>query len=227
MEGHEIYRFIDEFTPDEIRQAKDLWRAYAGRGDLIEFTADEKRSDLRLFDNQVLQNDFPDHAGRPGQVGGSLPRESGGASGLDFNKSNNISIAGAEAERLGMKVTTTSLTKVPKDEPASYNNVTGEIFINPRAGYWKDPKGNASKIHKAGWWSSSNPLHPVYHEHGHEKFDPPINWNGGRDAALRVSKYAAVNPREFVSEVYAGLRDGQTYDEEVMRFYDFYARERK
>lgn len=60
MEGWEIHRFIDDFTPDELRQAKELWRAYAGRGDLIEFTADEKRSDLRIFANQGrgVQRDY-------------------------------------------------------------------------------------------------------------------------------------------------------------------------
>lgn|SRR3990167_8890097 len=149
-----------------------------------------------------------------------------GSGGFGTNKSDNVKLAVSKAEKLGMDVTTSSITKIPKDEVAIYNNATGEVFINTRADYWNDPARYANENYENGWLSSSNPMHPIYHEQGHALFNPSPNWNGGKDIAAKVSKYATVNPREFVSEVYAGLKAGKKYPADVMRFYNQYAKNR-
>ena len=81
------------------------------------------------------------------------------------------------------------------------------------------------------WFSTLDPDHPIYHESGHAKHFQAL----GKAAyvALRktvlspeelgvariVSRYAKVNPLEFVAETYAAIRLGMSYDDPVMSLY--------
>jgi hypothetical protein len=61
-------------------------------------------------------------------------------------------------------------------------------------------------------------------------YNAPDNFMGGPDQATarsQVSKYAAMNPKEFVSEVHAGMKAGKSYSHDVMRMFSQYARVRK
>lgn len=113
---------------------------------------------------------------------------------------------------------------------AMYSPSNDRFYLNPRAAFWKDPYGEAEKAFKAGFLSTDNPMGVLHHELAHKLFDAPDNFFNQfkeRDIAQRVSKYARSNPKEFVSETYAGLKTGKRYDDEVMAMYNRYARARK
>jgi hypothetical protein len=82
----------------------------------------------------------------------------------------------------------------------------------------------------AKFWSQPN---PIVHELAHlqhesavgERYGRLDNWMDNdkqRPIAERVSKYARVNPKEFVAETLAGMASGKTYDDDVMRLYKMY-----
>ena len=109
---------------------------------------------------------------------------------------------------------------------AAIGSKTNGILVNPRCGYWKDPVAAAQLNFKVGHLSTDHPLGVLLHEIAHIIYDAPDNWFADlhKEVAKRVSKYAASNPKEFVSEVYAGINTGKKYDDEVMKFYNMYAR---
>lgn len=112
---------------------------------------------------------------------------------------------------------------------ASYSPSQRNISINASKSYWKDPVGNAKKYGDSGQLSSSHPDHILHHEMGHAIYDPPDNFmsNHERDhIGAHVSKYATTNPKEFVSEVHAGMKAGKQYDEKIMFLFHRYARPR-
>lgn len=118
-------------------------------------------------------------------------------------------------------------------KPGSLNAAVysdGKIHINASHGYWKDPVGVAAHNEKIGHLSTGNPEGIIHHEIGHALYDPPDNFmNQMRERELitkHVSKYAARNPKEFVSEVHAGTKAGKKYDENIMRMFHNYARPR-
>lgn len=106
----------------------------------------------------------------------------------------------------------------------------GKIHINASSGWWKDPVGVAAHNAKVGHLSSDDPSHVLNHEIGHAIYDPPDNFmNQMHERELikqHVSKYAAMNPKEFVSEVHAGTKAGKKYNEQIMRMFHNYARPR-
>lgn len=104
---------------------------------------------------------------------------------------------------------------------AAIGSPTNGILVNPRSPYWKDPVGNARFQFSSGHLSTDNPMGILLHEIAHTIFDVTPNWlsEKQKEIAKQVSRYAGVNPREFVSEVFAGIHTGKTYGEDVMRLY--------
>jgi hypothetical protein len=110
---------------------------------------------------------------------------------------------------------------------AAYAN--GKVNLNASKSYWKDPVGNAKRLHEKGIMSSPSPEHVIHHEIGHALYDAPDNFmsNHEREAiGKHVSTYARMNPKEFVSEVHAGMKAGKQYPEHIMRLFHNYARPR-
>jgi hypothetical protein len=84
----------------------------------------------------------------------------------------------------------------------------------------------------SGNWSSSS---PIAHETGHnlhyqkignERFGRGNNWpasiRGPIEITSQVSKYARMNPIEFVAETFAGHISGKKYSKEVYDLYKFH-----
>ncbi len=113
---------------------------------------------------------------------------------------------------------------------ALYSPQHGKIFINTAANHWGDPVQSMKNSRAKGWLSSDSPDHIIHHEIGHSLYDPPDNFFNSH-AQLetiepQVSKYARRNPKEFVAEVHAGMKAGNTYSAEIMQMFKSYARPR-
>jgi hypothetical protein len=73
---------------------------------------------------------------------------------------------------------------------------------------------------KEGFLSSPNPMAALYHEMAHGLFTVNHKWiKKQQQTALKVSRYGSSSPREFVAEVYAGIKTGQSYDDDVMELF--------
>ena len=108
-----------------------------------------------------------------------------------------------------------------------YESGKSGISLNISKPFWRDPVGVMSRATNL---SSNSPEHVIHHEIGHVLYDPPDNFMtlSHQDLAREhVSKYAATNPKEFVSEVHAGMKVGKTFPEHVMTAFRQYARPRK
>ena len=113
-----------------------------------------------------------------------------------------------------------------------------EIYFNKA--YNKEGQGGFQDINKRmvekGWLGNDDVFS---HEYGHilhhknigyddaemyktEKFGPGPSGEGRKNIAKKVSEYAAINPMEFVAEVFAGHINGKKYDSGVMDMYDLY-----
>ena len=113
-----------------------------------------------------------------------------------------------------------------------------EIYFNKA--YNKEGQGGFQDINKRmverGWLGNDDVFS---HEYGHilhhknigyddaemyktEKFGPGTSGENRKNIAKKVSEYAAINPMEFVAEVFAGHINGKKYDSGVMDMYDLY-----
>jgi hypothetical protein len=113
-----------------------------------------------------------------------------------------------------------------------------EIYFNKA--YNKEGQGGFQDINKRmvekGWLGNDDVFS---HEYGHilhhknigyddaemyktEKFGPGPSGENRKNIAKKVSEYAAINPMEFVAEVFAGHINGKKYDSGVMDMYDLY-----
>lgn len=170
------------------------------------------------------------HEGRPGEVGGSGPGggDSEGETGGSSITGNYTDLKKMPSEIDGVPIT---ISKLTDKRSLAVANSSG-IVINKGAKQWKDIAGYQKEAYAAGWVSTDDPNGVVLHELGHYKhrqeagsmFENYKNTNSSssprfKTLASRVSKYAATNGVEFVSEVYAGLKTGRTYDESVMGMY--------
>lgn len=140
----------------------------------------------------------------------------------------NVEVARQIAQAHGYDVKT---YRNPKSSYAAAVHIheSGKIGIslNMSKPYWRDPVG---VMQRATNLSSNSPEHVIHHEIGHMLYDPPDNFHTlfHQDIArAHVSKYAAMNPKEFVSEVHAGMKAGKSYPEHVMTAFRQYARPRK
>lgn len=99
------------------------------------------------------------------------------------------------------------------------------VVINTSHGHWKNPKASAIHNRRSGNLSTSDPRGTLFHEAAHLKLRQVPNFFNLKDQKMagRVSRYARMNPKEFTSEVYAGLKTGRKYDSQVMKLYRMYA----
>lgn len=158
-----------------------------------------------------IKDGFPENAIAKSAVGH-------GSQGFTKNKRQNIARAQEKFKELGVD----SVVYKSSDKAiARYSPSNKKAGINESSPYWKDPVSARRESRRTGWSSTANPMGTVYHEQAHGKFRQTDNWlaSSQRAVAGRVSRYAQVNPKEFVSEVYAGLRSGQKYPARVMRQY--------
>jgi hypothetical protein len=120
------------------------------------------------------------------------------------------------------------------DDPrwiASYQPAERAIRINILDSYWEDRGRRAEVNHRLGFNSTGHPDHILRHEFGHAELHKAVG--DARMAAIgkgplplpaeriraTVSNYATQSPVEFHAEVFAGLKDGKTYPEDVMEAY--------
>jgi hypothetical protein len=99
------------------------------------------------------------------------------------------------------------------------------VVVNSSNSMYKQPYATMLQNRRTGNLSTSDPRGTAFHEAAHLKYAQKDNWLGDRHkkVAGRVSRYAQMNPKEFVSEVVAGRRTGRKYDRETMRIWRDYA----
>lgn len=155
------------------------------------------------------------------------------------NIGNYVNIGLVEAKAVGVKgpssvrVDPTPFAENP-DWLMAYRPGEDVLLLNPHLGL----REMIRKTAEAGsnkYFSTSAPLHVIRHEIGHamlyhaaplrigqlsmaDRLNPRVRPLVEKE----VSEYAATNPLEFVAEVYAGLRDGRTYSDKIMRMYHAY-----
>ncbi|MCC6424869.1 MAG: hypothetical protein IT447_15460 [Phycisphaerales bacterium] len=112
------------------------------------------------------------------------------------------------------------------DRIATTNYASRAIYLNPAAPFWKDPAGFMKREHQAGYLSSADPRHVMFHEQAHNNFATRKLDHQNRRltttefaVASRVSFRAAENADEFIAEVLAGRLAGKRYDSQVMDLY--------
>lgn len=137
------------------------------------------------------------------------------------NKSENARILAGIAEKEGYKVEIQAFGAGNSSIAMASN---GKIYINKASKLLADPLKNMDAQYKSGWLSTNKPEGIIHHEIAHLKFKQRDNFftNTHRDIASKVSRYATRNPKEFVSETYAGLKTGKKYSDEVMRLFKQY-----
>ena len=134
------------------------------------------------------------------------------------NKSENARILAGIAEKEGYKVEIQAFGAGNSSIAMASN---GKIYINKTSKLLADPLKNMDAQYKSGWLSTNKPEGIIHHEIAHLKYKQRDNFftNTHRDIASKVSRYATRNPKEFVSETYAGLKTGKKYSDEVMRLF--------
>jgi hypothetical protein len=103
------------------------------------------------------------------------------------------------------------------------------IEMNPDLDLWDAPV--LATVLATGLFSTDHPHGSLYHEYLHFRLHRANLWlyqvysagsllqNDVRELGVRVSQDAQDNPLEFASEVYAALRTGRRFDEDVMHLY--------
>lgn len=155
-------------------------------------------------------------------MGGRSGQSIGGPSySWTTNKSENARILAGIAEKEGYKVEIQAFGAGNSSIAMAAN---GKIYINKTSKLLNDPVKNMDAQYKSGWLSTNKPEGIIHHEIAHLKYTQRDNFftNTHRDIAEKVSKYARRNPKEFVSETYAGLKTGKKYSDEVMRLFKQY-----
>jgi hypothetical protein len=152
----------------------------------------------------------------------SHPRDNNGK--FTKNKAQNVAHAVSYLQSKGHQAESYSN---PKSAGAAYTNGK-KISINGAHKIWRDPVGFMEMHGKSGHLSSGHAYHLLEHEIGHALYDPPNNFMtlSHQDDARTVSKYAAMNPKEFVAEVHAGMVAGKKYPENIMKMFNVYAKKR-
>jgi hypothetical protein len=142
------------------------------------------------------------------------------------NPDKNIEIAKTILEQHNIKVFV-----YEEDSGTRAHSVVGmpQVFLNKRHRFWIDPYKVSLETRRSGRMSTSNPMGVIYHEIAHTKDrynlsrsrKDNLQWKDLSDieVAGRVSKYATMNPVEFVAEVYAALKTGRRFDYQVMKLY--------
>ena len=156
-------------------------------------------------------------------MGGRSGQSLGGGTSFQWttNKSENARILAGIAEKEGYKVEIRAFGVGRKEIAMAAN---GKIYINKTSKFLSDPEKYMAAQYKSKWLSTDKPEGIIHHEIAHLKFKQRDNYftNSHRDIAEKVSRYARINPKEFVSETYAGLKTGKKYSNEVMRMFKQY-----
>lgn len=145
------------------------------------------------------------------------------ADGLSKVEDAGIDLGGLKVEFAGLR----------EGRVGQYGFEDHKIKIDPKSDYWKNPAERAATLQSWNEWSDGSLSHPVVHEIGHALWDqqphePATSWTAPalRDfedpwgVAMKVSRYAAKDPGEFVAETFAGMVNGRTFSDEVMRLYE-------
>lgn len=116
---------------------------------------------------------------------------------------------------------------------ARFEFLENKIYINIGHSYWINPLESSKNHFNKHLHSSNNIRHVITHEIGHvllcrklgnDKFNAlkanNIQPNLDRKIVESVSLYATTDIREFFSEVYAGLRSGVKFSEDIMKEYN-------
>ena len=145
----------------------------------------------------------------------------GGSYNWTTNKSENARILAGIAEKEGYKVEIKAFGSGNSSIAMASN---GKIYINKTSKILTDPTKNMDAQYKSGWLSTNKPEGIIHHEIAHLKFKQRDNFftNSHRDIVQQVSRYARQNPKEFISETYAGIKTGKIYSKEVMNLYELY-----
>lgn len=118
------------------------------------------------------------------------------------------------------------------ERSAYYNYDEDRIYFNLHDSYWLDPEANQKKEFDRGWYSTSNRDHIILHEIGHsllrrkigvDKYRKLIGIKMKLDIITierQVGKYACRDVLEFYAEVYAAVRSGIKYGENIIKEYD-------
>lgn len=101
-----------------------------------------------------------------------------------------------------------------------------DAVSNTMDGYLAVPNTRGVVTHEIGHWRhAQNVTGDIYgftltNNRTGELFEERFTYESAEQkTANRVSQYAATKRSEFVAEVYSGLRNGKTYDDEVMAMY--------
>jgi hypothetical protein len=123
--------------------------------------------------------------------------------------------------------------------PGQFSTRGPTVYVNPNAIGFRSPTDAARTAREqkdSGWWSSDDPLHPLYHEMGHAAHHAafPDLYHGYDDdigpdhfmypmlsgAGRSVSQYSQRDAKEFVAEVFAGRMAGNDYPPDVTKLYN-------
>jgi hypothetical protein len=118
---------------------------------------------------------------------------------------------------------------------ASYSSAHKKIYINEKHPSWSDLNAariESERLRAIGWFSSGDPHATIHHEVGHALHHRDVGMDEFRrlskgffNATTKdhigkvVSEYASTDPLEFVAEVYAGIKTGRVYPDDIMEFY--------
>jgi hypothetical protein len=115
---------------------------------------------------------------------------------------------------------------------AFYSPKLDAIIINEAHRAWREPAAFMQEQADKEWFATNHPQHLMHHEVGHglharalgrQDFDDLPDWFArpqDEAVALKVSRYAATEPGEFVAEVYAGMIAGRPFGDDVLKLYD-------
>jgi hypothetical protein len=186
---------------------------------------DAKTGEFSSGDGGGGSRQHPDAAANAHDVQASLASSVPGGPKWGTNGAANTRMAQAYIESQGIKAEVYRNAK--SSYMASYSPSMDKISINASNSFWKDPAGNTQRLADKGILSSGDANHALNHEIAHAIYDPPDNFmtlSHQEAARSEVSKYAAGNPKEFVSEVYAGMKAGKVYSPEINRMFQQYAK---
>lgn len=120
-----------------------------------------------------------------------------------------------------------------KSNIAVYYYGGNSIVFNETNSYYDNPKRAMVRMGNSGWLSSDHEDHVVIHEIGHglhfknvgldrfrELQKSPVPLDIRLKVKSEVSSYAATNNLEVVAEMFAGMKFGKKYSDELMNYYD-------
>lgn len=138
------------------------------------------------------------------------------------NQKKNAQLAADALNQNGFEAMTKNPSGNKTDKRfAAIGSPTNGILVNESSPFWKNPKEAAKQSFDVGHLSTDDPRGVLLHEVGHTIFDPQGYWSADsqKQVAAQVSRYAQTNPKEFVSEVFAGLHTGKEYPEDVLNLF--------